>query len=66
MKKVLVTLFLLSSIVVIALLVLEPFEQKKHSQQEMENISKAFSEKFSEAHKNQAKQAAKPAVSQKD
>lgn len=64
MKNIIVTLFLLASIVVIALLVLQPIEQKKHSPQEMANISKAFEEKFSEAQKEREKQTVKPAAKQ--
>lgn len=64
MKKILVTLFLLSSIVVIAFLVIQPIEQKKHSEQEMANISKALTEKFSESQKDQAQQPVRPATKQ--
>ena len=63
MKNFYVTIFLLTSIVVIAILVLQPIEQKKHSNQEMTNISEAFAEEYSkaqEAQKNQADQTAKP------
>jgi len=71
MKKILVTLFLLTSIVVIALLVLQPIEQKKHTEQEMANISNAFAEKYSQAQKEQeqAQQSVRPAdrqVTEKD
>ncbi len=64
MKNILVTLFLLASIIVIALLVLQPIKQKKHTQQEMTNISKAFEEKFSQAQKDRAQQTAKPTMRQ--
>ncbi len=62
MKNTLIKLSLFASIVLIAFLVLKPVEQKKHTEQEMANISKAFSEKFSQAEKSQTPQAKKPAA----
>jgi hypothetical protein len=62
MKNTIIKLSLFASIVLIAFLVLKPIEQKKHTEQEMANISKAFSEKFSQTEKNQAPQAKKPAA----
>ncbi len=64
MKNILIILSLLASIVVIAFLVLQPIEQKKHSQQEMDNISKAFAEKFSQAQKDRTNQQVKPVATQ--
>lgn len=64
MKNIAIKLPLLISIIVIALLILQPVEEKTHSEQEMANISKAFSEKFSEAQEDQAKQTTKPATKQ--
>ena len=51
MKNTLIKLALLASIALIAFLILQPIEQKKHTEQEMANMSKAFSKKFSQAEK---------------
>lgn len=68
MKNALIKTGLFLSIAVIAFLVLQPIESKKHSQKEMDNISKAFSETFSqinaqrEAAQASTKQAAQPNI----
>lgn len=48
-----IKLALLASILLIAWLILQPLEQKNYTQQEMENISAAFSEKFAQTKKQQ-------------
>ena len=51
MKNILIKLLLLSSMLIIAAIILQPKEEKTHTEQEMANISKAFSEKFAQAKK---------------
>jgi len=46
MKNTIIPIALLATIAFIAFLVLQPIEQKKHTQQEMDNISKALSNQF--------------------
>jgi len=58
MKNTLIRLSFILSILLIAFLVLRPIEQKQYTQQEMDNISKAFAQKFAEAAaKRKAEQA---------
>lgn len=65
MKNIIIKLLLLSSIAVIAFLVLQPKVQKKHTQQEMENISKAFSEEFAQVDKKRAEKTSRETVAKK-
>ncbi len=60
MNNTLIKLILLASLVAITFLVLQPNEKKEHTQQEMENISKAFAAKFSEKQKTAAPKTKKP------
>ena len=48
MKNTLVKLGILASIVAIGFLVFQPIEQKQHTEQEMQNMSKAFSKKIAQ------------------
>ncbi len=60
MKHLIIKLILLSSIIWIGFLVLEPKVEKKHTQTEMDNISKVLQKKFAEAEKQVAKTAEHP------
>jgi hypothetical protein len=58
MKRKLINLFLLLSLVAIAFLILKPAEHQPVSEQQMENIAQAISDEFSRAASQQAKRAA--------